>query len=423
MPLKTGFAEIDVTPPLGTHKIGWIIDVVSDHVLDPLFARAAVFESGGQQVAFIQLDTLCVRWTQVADIRRRITERYDFPGDHVLVAATHNHAGPAVARCGDVPRDDAYVESLTQKVVAAFGQALQNRRDAQVGFGSGFEFRIAHNRRVIMRDGTARTHGTFDSPDTLCMEGPIDPEVCVLAARDKRGRPLGAIINFACHPTHHGGETALSAGYPGVLANEMKSRGWPVSLFLNGASGNLHTSDPTRGGKDMNKEQAGSALAADALGIIERIEYRHEAKLRCRSRTIELPYRKVTDDETRGTAKGAQRFVDPKAYDRHMPKLLERIRQRGTQPAEVQAILIDEYAYAGIPAEYFVQHGLRIKEQSHPRHALVVGHANGMVGYVPHREAFRRGGYETTFGFVSRLAPETGDLLADCAISLVTESC
>ena len=49
----------------------------------------------------------------------------------------------------------------------------------------------------------------------------------------------------------------------------------------------------------------------------------------------------------------------------------------------------------------------------------MVGHANGMVGYVPHRDAFLRGGYETTFAPTSRLAPEAGDLLADGAIELI----
>ena len=42
-----------------------------------------------------------------------------------------------------------------------------------------------------------------------------------------------------------------------------------------------------------------------------------------------------------------------------------------------------------------------------------------MVGYAPTREAFERGGYETTFGPTSHLAPEAGDLLADTAIQLV----
>ncbi len=91
----------------------------------------------------------------------------------------------------------------------------------------------------------------------------------------------------------------------------------------------------------------------------------------------------------------------------------------GTQPAEVQAITVGDYTYAGVPAEYFVQYGLRIKEECHPLRALVVAQANGMVGYLPTREAFRRGGYETTFTDSSRMAPEAGDMVADCAIRLV----
>jgi len=418
MPIRAGFAETDITPPLGTHKIGWLRDLVADQVLDPLSARVAVLEAGEERVAFVQLDTLCVRWTQVSDIRRRVADQFAFPGDHVMVAATHNHAGPAVADAGDVKRDDAYVATLTDKIVAAFGAALDNAQEAEVGFASVPEFGVAFNRRIIMRDGTVCTHGRFADPNALCFEGPIDPEVAVVAARSPDGALLGAIVNFACHPTHHGGSAELSAGFPGALAREMKAKGCPVALFLNGASGNLHTSDP-RTGQDKPKEQVGAILAADAARAIEATEFRTSLAIECRARTLQLPFRQVTDGQVKGTVRGAQRFIDPAIYDRGMPRLLERIRAMGTQPAEVQAILLDEVALVGIPAEYFVQHGLRIKEQTHPRHTLVVGHANGMVGYVPHREAFLRGGYETTFFSTSRLAPEAGDLLADCAIDLI----
>jgi neutral ceramidase len=81
--------------------------------------------------------------------------------------------------------------------------------------------------------------------------------------------------------------------------------------------------------------------------------------------------------------------------------------------------VIGNCAYAGMPAEYFSQLGLRIKEECYPVHALVVGQANGMIGYVPHRDAFRRGGYETTLCNSSRMAPEAGDLMADAAVELV----
>jgi len=419
--LKASFAEVDITPPLGILKIGWKKEIVSDKILDPLFARTAVIESRGERIAFIQLDTLSIRWTQVSDIRQRIAARYGFPGEHIMISATHNHAGPAIANAGDVRRDEAYIETLVAKIISMFGRALDGLQEAEIGFGSGFEFDVAHNRRVVMRDGTVRTHGTFKDPNALYVEGPIDPEVAVLAARTKRGDLLGSIVNFACHPTHHGGETSLSAGFPGVLAAEMKSQGCPVTLFLNGASGNLHTSDPSKGGADKSKEEVGAILAEDVRGVMEGMEFRSEVRSGCASRTIQLPFRTITDAEIEGTTRGAQRFVDPAIYDREMPRLLERIRRMGTQPAQVQVLFIDEYAVVSIPAEYFVQHALRIKEEAYPRHALVVGQANGMVGYVPHKEAFLRGGYETTLCGSSRLAPEAGDLLANCAMELITE--
>ena len=58
---------------------------------------------------------------------------------------------------------------------------------------------------------------------------------------------------------------------------------------------------------------------------------------------------------------------------------------------------------------------------AYPRHALAVGQANGMVGYVPHRKAFLRGGYETTLCGNKRFAPEVGNLLADGAMELIAE--
>ena len=88
----------------------------------------------------------------------------------------------------------------------------------------------------------------------------------------------------------------------------------------------------------------------------------------------------------------------------------------------MQVVSLGDWVYAAVPAEYFVQVGIRIKEEAYPRHALVVSCANGMVGYVPHREAFLRGGYETTFTSGAALAPEAGDILADTAIDLIRDA-
>ncbi|MFB3881773.1 MAG: neutral/alkaline non-lysosomal ceramidase N-terminal domain-containing protein [Armatimonadota bacterium] len=417
MALKAGFAEVEITPPVGTHKIGWIVDIVIEEIADPLFARIAVIESGRDRVAFVQLDTLCVRWTQTDEMRRRIEAGYGFPGANIMVSATHNHAGPAVATAGDVRRDDVYVEAMVSRAVECFGRALDKMRPAEIGFASVPEWGISHNRRVVMRDGTASTHGRFRYPEALYVEGPIDPEVAVVGARGEDGKLLGALANFACHPTDHGGDAIASGGFPAALAREMKARGCPVTLFLNGAAGNICSGDPYRG-VALSLDEMGRALADDVCTALKAMAYTDRLAVGARSRTIQLPYRRVTPEEVAGTVRGAQRFVDPAAYERGMPALLRRIAERKTQPAEVQAVSLGDWALVGVPAEYFVQLGLRIKEEAHPIHALVVSCANGMVGYVPHREAFLRGGYETTFTQGASLAPEAGDMLAEAAVEL-----
>lgn len=421
MSLKAGFAEIDITPPVGIQKIGWLKVIVSDHVHDPLFARAAVFESPAARIGFIQLDTLFVPAALAAEVRQEIARRCGFPGGNVMISATHNHAGPAVDSVGAVPCEEAYVRQLAGKMASVFAAALEGTQPAEIGFARRFEFDVPFNRRVVMRDGTARTHGRFSDPEALYIEGPVDPEVAVLAVRSSGGGGLlGALVDFACHPTHHGPDGALSAGYPGVLAAEMKSRGCPVTLFLLGAAGNIHFSDPARGGAEKSMAQIGGILADHVAAAISEMAFAAPAELGCRSKTIQLPFRELTDQELAGTVRGAQRFVDPAIYDELIPAEVERIRRLGTEASELQVHFVGERAFVAVGGELFVELGLRIKERCWPRQVLVVSCANGRLGYIPTKQAFARGGYETTFGPPSCLAPGAGEMLVEAAVELVS---
>jgi len=420
MSLRAGFAEIDITPPVGTRIAGWIKEIISTEILDPLHARVAILECDGETIAFVQLDTLSVRWTITNRIRDAVKERYGYPGERIMVSATHNHAGPAISGAGLVQRDDAFAGKIIEAVVDSFGKALERMQDAEIGMGSVFEFNVARNRRVVMRDGTVRTHGRFDTPDALYVEGPIDPEVAVIAVRNKDKQLLGCLVNFACHATHHGSDGKLSAGFPGALANEMKERGCPCTLFLNGAAGNMHFSNPMAPRRKTHSEQRlGGRLAKDVGKVLRGMKFRNSVNLSSSSRTIQLPYRAVSEAEIAGSIRGAQRFISSELYDKAMPRLLDRIKERGLQPAEIQVNSVDDWSLVSIPAEMFVELGLKVKVGAHPRHALVVGYANGMIGYIPHKEAFERGGYETTFSRGSRMAREAGDMLVECAIDLI----
>ena len=48
----------------------------------------------------------------------------------------------------------------------------------------------------------------------------------------------------------------------------------------------------------------------------------------------------------------------------------------------------------GVP---FVEFGLRFREACAPAPSVLVGYANGWVGYVPTRAAFEQGGYGVDF--------------------------
>ena len=395
-------------------------DLEARTFLDPLFARIAIFqdESGGQ-AAFIQLDTLSVRWTDTDDLRRRLASECGFPAGNIMVSATHNHAGPAIARLTPVKKETTYVEDLKKKCICAFKQAFSRLAKVEAGFSSVKEFDVAFNRRTVMRDDTVKSQASFAAnPDALYMEGPADPEVAVVIVRNKSGNILGALVNFACHPTHHGGTDEISAGFPGVLAAKMKAWGCPVTLFLNGAYGNVIPCD-FQHGTLLSKEDAGERLFGDVKKASEQMTFRADFSVAADSTCISLPFRDITDDEYHGRVRGAQRFRSNALYEKDIDRLKAKIARQGAQPAEVQVIRLGDWHFAGIPAEYFVEHQLRIKTDTFPKHSFVVGGANGMIGYVPTKDAFARGGYETTLGPPSHMAPETGDLLADAAIKLI----
>ncbi|MDF1514454.1 MAG: hypothetical protein P1S60_11650 [Anaerolineae bacterium] len=409
--MKAAFTEIEITPPLGTLKIGWLKRIVSDSILAPLFARIAILIDDKTQIAFVQLDTLFIGMEEVKAIRMQVEALYGFPGSNMMIAATHNHAGPALDEAGEVPKDEAYAASLVEKIVTNFGEALVKLEDVEVGFAHLFEWDVAHNRRVVMRDGTVRTHGSFDDPEALFIEGPIDPEIAVLAIRTLGQQLLGVLVNFACHPTHYGGDGTIHPGFPGAMAAELKLNGCPTALFLNGASGNVHTANPAAGGHGMDADAVGHKLATDVLLALDNMAYQNEMPLSASHKYIDLPYRQVSDEEKSGFIRGAQRFVDSEIYDRTIPALLEIISREKCVHVEIQTLGIGEIVFVAVPAELFVEYGLAIKHAAYPAHALVVSCANGHIGYIPTAEAFQRGGYETTFGPGSKMATQAGEIM------------
>ena len=428
--MRASFAEIDITPPMGTQLVGWLeIARPARSVHDPVFARIAVFEQDGERAALVTLDLLSIRGSDVVDIRHRMEKAARIPAGNIMIAATHNHAGPAIVRLGTFGRDEGYLADLKEKLTRLAEEAVGHLADARLGIGVGFEGRISFNRRWVMRDGSAMSAPGVANPDALYNEGPIDPQLGVVAVRGENGGTMGYLVNWACHPVDVYDLHTVTASWPGALAAEVRKREDCPCLVLNGAFANINQVNWFDPEYEQDHEHMGAVLADDVSEVVAGMTFEDNAQFAVTSRLLELPLRDISDDEIararRALAgenvtqpRGIQRYASDEAYSGSILRLVERKKERDFSRAEVQVIRLGSAAFVGLPAEPFVETGLKIKLESPFDPTFVVGAANGMVGYAPPPEHHARGGYECTTAYWSKIAPSAAGTMAETGIEL-----
>ena len=105
-----------------------------------------------------------------------------------------------------------------------------------------------------------------------------------------------------------------------------------------------------------------------------------------------------------------------------------KVQDSGGGPMHVtvplQAISMGNVTIVAIPGEVFCEIGLAIKEMS-KSDIMVVGYANGNIGYIPTAEAYREGGYEVEHAFkrygLKMIGPKSEEIILGAARSLLAE--
>ena len=92
--LKTGFARLDVTPPLGINLAGYFFERPAEDILDPLYASATAFESESARAVVLSVDNLGINAVILDAYRENIAKACDVSPDAVYIACTHTHLGP-----------------------------------------------------------------------------------------------------------------------------------------------------------------------------------------------------------------------------------------------------------------------------------------------------------------------------------------
>jgi hypothetical protein len=434
---RAGAGAVKITPPQGAPMAGYYNDRAADGVHDDLFAKALVFESGGEKAALVVCDLISMTRTITEKARALIERETGLRGDHVMISATHSHTGPVLSN--RTSREDAqggsssiavqYAESLPGKIAQAVKLAIASTQPARISAGSGREEELSFNRRYLMRDGSVGWNPGKLNPKILEPAGPIDASVPIVYVQNAtNSKALATYVNFAMHLDTVGG-LEISADYPftlSTLLGNVKGADM-VTLFSIGTAGdinhvNVNTRDPQKGPEEAAR--IGTILAAAVLKTYPSLKSIEGFPIRVRSEMVRLPLPSVTPADVEKAGALATRYGT-----KDEPKFLEKVwafkvldvaaRQGKPQEVEVQVIALgDRMAFVSLPGEIFVELGLAIKKASPFPNTIIVELANGSIGYIPTKRAFAQGNYEVVS---ARCAEGSGELLVETALRLLQQ--
>lgn len=239
--MRVGWAEADITPPLGLPMGGRGPRFTPGAViLDPLLAQVLILEDdAGTQTLWVAVDQIGVDRETGSRLRYALAESTGISYAAVIVNFSHTHSGPMAsiaAYASKLPVPPVltdYGEERDRKIVVTAQQALAALRPATLTLHRG-ESHIGINRRNRNAQGEI---AMLPNRDALYL-----PDLPVFDIRTTDGQ-RALLFSHACHPVIVYGHAwdALSAEYPGVCRRHLRHMlGDAVHCqFMQGFTGNI----------------------------------------------------------------------------------------------------------------------------------------------------------------------------------------
>ncbi len=368
--LKAAVCKIDISPPDGTPVTGHIRPTKGFR--DRLHATILLLDDGRTRAAIVTHDLIACSAGVVEGFRDAVHEGAGIPREHILVAASHAHSGPKWEA------QPAWNREVVKKVTDAVKVAIGEYRPVSIGYG---EERVDFNiNRRMMVEGRAVVR--------LNPDGPCDKRVKVLRFDDGLSLdPLAVVMHAVCHPCvltwgdkfsppYPDGYPRMSADFPGEAKNfiEKAYAGRTKALFLQGCAGDIRPNlpgFPYRCGDEADMRWIGRGLGCAVLKASDKSAIREERikrptiyPIKCFTQIVELP----------------------------------ALKEGKTVKCELQSLKIGPYLFLTLPGEPMVEYGFRIEKAVADRAIpIVVGYANGNLGYICTAQAHKEGGYEPMY--------------------------
>ncbi|MEZ6132722.1 MAG: hypothetical protein R3C59_28985 [Planctomycetaceae bacterium] len=382
--LSAGVAKVDITPKKTEGVTVTGHTRVVNGVRDPLRAGVLVLSDGETKTAIVTLDVIGAWDDMVKQIRARLEQEIGVPPENIMVAASHNHSGP------NFETDKVWAAALIDKLGGAARQAASGMRPVTVGYGEdriGFSI----NRRKVI-DGRAVVR--------LNPDGPNDPRVKVLRFDDGTSlTPAAVLMHAVCHPCfftwgdkgsppYPNGYPRMSADFPGEAQTfvEMCYGNSTSALFLQGCAGDIRPNlpgYPYRCADEADIQWAGRDLGSAVVRSLAHNVTREQLRER-------PSYYQLKTASTVVSLPGKQGRIN----------------------AELSAMKIGPYLLLTMPGEPMVEYGFKLEKAIADRAIpIIVGYANGYLGYIATADSYTVGGYE----------PNTSPLTPEAEVMILTE--
>ena len=457
--LNAGVARIDITPPGGFRMQGIMSRTEGARDVESnLLGTILVLADETTKVVLADCDLIGFDMELAAEIRQEIAAAVGVAPAQVAVGCTHTHNGPCTSRgnlggvhdVGGDPNEraalDFYIADLKGRLAAAAAAADRSAQPARAGSGRS-RAGVAINREERNDDGRVLVGR---NPD-----GATDHNVEVLRVDDLDGNPIAVVTGYAAHPVVMGQRWyQTSQDFPGATRRVVEAATGATCLYFTGAAGNQaaqsflqhDSSEMERMGGQVGAAAAkaffeietrphevvrevGASLSALALYHKEFTDGSGHDLFRVAHRMVEVPLQPLpTVEEAReqfNAATKALRELEtseapasqtyPALMTRRWTKtVLDKVEAGITREHlsfEIVGYRIDNFVFAGMPGEPFVEIGLGVKALSDSLVTLFAGYCNGVLAYWPSAETVRQGGMSVSSAVKSYhiSAPPTAD--------------
>jgi hypothetical protein len=246
----------------GAHKVSFTpnqseLQISTDSIRDPLFARAIVVDDGSTCAVLVSIDLGATPNQIVDDAIARASKSTGCPAQNFIISATHTHSSNTQGLGQGAP----IAKTVADAIVEAATVAKSRLAPARVGYGTT-KIDLNVNRDLFNRKLEWR-----QEPNP---EGPSDKTLAVVEILGDDNIPIGVYTNYAMHPINFYLSGVISADFPGEVSRYIEDLfdNRAVAIFSQGASGDQNPRDFRSPTTFMAQR---SALTAGRGPVIQRV--------------------------------------------------------------------------------------------------------------------------------------------------------